>query len=735
MTDQNVELSCFLKKSRWVWLPKEDNLNQYGDFRAVFSVAEPEGTRLFISADSQYAVYLNGSLLPFSQYPDYPAYKVVDVLEISGWLHPGENVLAIVGYHQGEDSSVYRRGNPGVLFAVWQGEKLLIHSDETVLCRPSRTYCSGEMERFSGQLSFSFRYHGDQEDGWKEHGYLVDAHWSAARVAEQQLPLYMRPISVLEWGTLKPALIKSQGVFWDGGEGLAGDRMQRAALSARHPWDWGLPSVPAMLPNPSGLHLADNQGDGIYLLMDLQEETAGFFNLDIDLPEGCEILVGFGEHLDDLRVRTSVGGRQFAAVYYGKPGRQKFLHPFKRMGGRYLQLMIFTHSMTIYGAGIQPVVYPVRYKPAFHCADSLHNRIFAVSRRTLELCMHEHYEDCPWREQALYAMDSRNQMLCGYYVFEGVTYAQANLRLLALGQRPDGLLELCAPARVAITIPCFSLSFVTAVWENLQHGGSMAFAWEMLPVLERIMAAFAARLDRDGLLGRFTETPYWNFYEWSPGLDGGDIIRDYTLTPRTEAPLNAMYLLALEAMERIYAFLGNEEAAQVQLRARQRTCRSMQAFWNGEQGAFATFLEDGVQSHYDQLTQSLVLLVGGCTLEQEPSVIRKVMNENSEVSPMTLSCKLFQYQALMKKPADYGRWVMEDIARVWGEMLFAGATSFWETAMGADDFDHAGSLCHGWSAIPIYFYYRYLLGIVPGEVERKPVFCGVYEASDQKGTL
>jgi hypothetical protein len=55
--------------------------------------------------------------------------------------------------------------------------------------------------------------------------------------------------------------------------------------------------------------------------------------------------------------------------------------------------------------------------------------------------------------------------------------------------------------------------------------------------------------------------------------------------------------------------------------------------------------------------------------------------------------------------------------------------------MGADDFDHAGSLCHGWSAIPIYFYYRYLLGIVPGEVERKPVFCGVYEASDQKGTL
>ena len=66
--------------------------------------------------------------------------------------------------------------------------------------------------------------------------------------------------------------------------------------------------------------------------------------------------------------------------------------------------------------------------------------------------MHEHYEDCPWREQALYAMDSRNQMLCGYYVFQNKEFAASSLRLLALGQREDGLLELCAPARVGVTL-------------------------------------------------------------------------------------------------------------------------------------------------------------------------------------------------------------------------------------------------------------------------------------------
>jgi hypothetical protein len=37
-------------------------------------------------------------------------------------------------------------------------------------------------------------------------------------------------------------------------------------------------------------------------------------------------------------------------------------------------------------------------------------------------------------------------------------------------------------------------------------------------------------------------------------------------------------------------------------------------------------------------------------------------------------------------------------------MLEQGATSFWETAKGEADFSGAGSLCHGWSALPIYYY-------------------------------
>ena len=66
---------------------------------------------------------------------------------------------------------------------------------------------------------------------------------------------------------------------------------------------------------------------------------------------------------------------------------------------------------------------------------------------------------------------------------------------------------------------------------------------------------------------------------------------------------------------------------------------------------------------------------------------------------------------------DKKKWqgqVLDEIRKDYKKMLNAGATSVWETIDGASAFDNAGSLCHGWSAIPIYYYHR--LGIVKRKV-------------------
>ena len=65
---------------------------------------------------------------------------------------------------------------------------------------------------------------------------------------------------------------------------------------------------------------------------------------------------------------------------------------------------------------------------------------------------------------------------------------------------------------------------------------------------------------------------------------------------------------------------------------------------------------------------------------------------------------------MMRQRDRYVREMFADIAEKWGYMLYHGATTFWETIAGSSDFGNAGSLCHGWSAIPIYFYHEYALG-------------------------
>ena len=72
---------------------------------------------------------------------------------------------------------------------------------------------------------------------------------------------------------------------------------------------------------------------------------------------------------------------------------------------------------------------------------------------------------------------------------------------------------------------------------------------------------------------------------------------------------------------------------------------------------------------------------------------------------------IFRFDALLQVDKEkYADFVLQEIDTIYENMLAQGATSFWETALGEADFDGAGSLCHGWSAIPVYYYH--ILGVV-----------------------
>lgn len=85
----------------------------------------------------------------------------------------------------------------------------------------------------------------------------------------------------------------------------------------------------------------------------------------------------------------------------------------------------------------------------------------------------------------------------------------------------------------------------------------------------------------------------------------------------------------------------------------------------------------------------------------------ETMLRDPDVITATLSMRGFVYDALLKISPSYSETVLADIRERYGRMLDCGATSFWETEVGEADFHGAGSLCHGWSALPVYYLCRY----------------------------
>ncbi len=706
------------KNAQYIWLAGlMDTPNTYVDFHETLVKKAGAEYRLYITADTNYALYVNEIYIDGGQYADYEhTYKVYDEFPITEALTEGENAIRITGYSQNEHSSTYSKATCGVMYVITEDGVPVVTSTTATRARRNPHYTSGDVPKISYQLLYSFAY--DMIGGHVEEDEVI-----ATRDFDV---LYPRPIPKLVQKERCIPVPVVAGSFREGADGeRPAVRMQKAYLSFAERLRKG-----ECRTEEGGTLLKKEDGaDGIYVIYDLKREEAGFLSLDLTLPTGGEVLIGWSEHIEDLRPRTDIGGRNFAASVGWAAGRASFLYPFKRAGARYISLQIYAPEAEIHYAGLIPTDYPVAEDVPFRCADHLHNTIYDVCKRTMLLCLHEHHEDTPMREQSLYGMDSRNQMLCGYYAFREFAIAKASIRLFALSIRDDNLPELCPPGTTGLCIPTFACAFPMQVWEYLLHSGDREFAAEMAPYAARICGEFLRLTDETGMMKKLTHGNYWNFYEWQAGLDGYD---DYVYA----LPLCGFASLAYQSLSKVYDALGDgENAAKWQDAAVKLNAAAHKAFYYEEEGYYFTKLtpEMGVAKrfHLSQLANALAVCAGICPESELDRVLDNMAN-NKALLPTTLAYSIFRYDAMMKRPEVYARAVFDDVAKTYSIMLRRGATTFWETIEG-DDFDYAGSMCHGWSAVPVYLYFRYAAGITPtapGVFETNPMpaeMTGIYE--------
>ena len=126
------------------------------------------------------------------------------------------------------------------------------------------------------------------------------------------------------------------------------------------------------------------------------------------------------------------------------------------------------------------------------------------------------------------------------------------------------------------------------------------------------------------------------------------------------------------------------------------------------------FFDNKKQLYFDRLTAEKSYSVLGNALAVlcgavDPSTARTVcekMTGDPSLTPISLSMQCFLFDACLAVDFErYRPYVLEKIQETYRPMVKLGLGTVWETELGERDFHNAGSLCHGWSAMPIYYYH------------------------------
>ena len=198
----------------------------------------------------------------------------------------------------------------------------------------------------------------------------------------------------------------------------------------------------------------------------------------------------------------------------------------------------------------------------------------------------------------------------------------------------------------------------------------------------------------DGLVLPFSHSDAWNFYEWTDNLDGKN-----TDPQSFDLLLNALLSVALKNTGEISRLLGKPDnftkLSELVNNAINKT------FYSENEQVYFDFDSKNTTS---QLGNALAILCGAATGERAKKIANKLLTDKSMVK-ISLSMLCFKYDAWLKADkALYTKHILEEIKQVYAPMVALGNKTVWETEAGESDFKNAGSLCHGWSAMPVYYY-------------------------------
>jgi len=701
---------------------------------------------LRITCSGRYRLWLNG--VPILSGPAHSgtAVKRVDEIDVSGHLQEGENLLAVQLIHFRYFTAHAFCPEPAFWCSLQGGE---IESDTTwrmsrdgAFLLPSfrRNLMYGPQEIYDGRLEEAWQS-GEYDDSHWPQAIEVPTPWADREIA-RGIP-FIKEFDVRPVSFSRIAEVLDQEHFpqmWNN------QSYQSLAVTLLQ----DVPEEPSLTVVSGATNLVEN-GEGrmevvqpfandpdqperrcATVIFDFGREINGYAWLDVDGNDGAMVDMVYGELITAGRVQAMRQGTHYADRYILREGRQRH-RVYDWKGFRYLQLTFrnITRPLLVHGVGADFCTYPVEFSGSLECGDQLIEKIWATGAYTQQLCLHDRLMDCPWREQVQWLGDGRVQLLVIQNAFGDARIMRKFVEDFAHSQYENGFIpSISNPENGRLDIIDYSLWWLVALHDVALWDDDRAWVGDMLPHAEKLVSFFEPFVNTDGLIENI---PGWVLIDWAPLGRAGCI-----------APLNAIYYLALRSLERLNRWLGRAVQADRPARAAGRISENFHwTFWSEESGLYRDCVspDDPVAgSRYSQHTQALAVL-SGLSRVDNCGLLERTLEEKAlaQTSPFF---SFYLLEALGS--AGMAAEGLGLIRKKWGNMIEAGATTFWEEwqtgATYRDGFWAARprSLCHAWSAAPTAWISRHVLGIrgtEPGApLLFAPSLCGLSGAKGQVPT-
>ena len=691
-----------MKEAFWIWNEnKLCSLKTKLFFVKSFVLKDiPKSLTVNVSADSRYILYINKTIVSRGPCKSTDSRWYYETVDIASFLQKGENIIAadVIKYPNDEYANTlfecgslsYNNTSRGG-FVLWSDFDEL-NTDESWLTKQDTSYTFVH--------SLYGRYAGDVESvdggkypfGWNKPGFNCAGFDNAVVVCpstpfRESSVLYPRQLEQREIPMLYEKLVffskikrKTPGIEWEN-------------LLAGKP-----------------VYIKAEETASIEL--DMGYITTAYVKLILGAGNDADITISYSEcyQIHDYENKRFIKGRRDDEnsgellgekdIYRATVEGYQEYSPFTFRTFRFLRLDIHTkyRPVIIKGIELKETGYPLETSGDFECSDDSFNKLWEISRRTLDRCMHETYEDCPFHEQMQYLMDTCLQMKFTYNISRDDRLARKAILDFHSTRRPDGMLSCSSPANIKQIIPGFSFYFTEMLYDHYYYFKDKAFTENFLGTVFEIIRYFENKIDaKTGLL---TDCGYWEFVDWvEEWQENFGVAREKS--DKHNYIYTLMYANMLKKAMFLFSEFGyNDIASKACARYDSIKAAANKYIYNQADGLYMT---SSSQKSYSQHAQVWAVLSGIADGERAKSIMSAAITDSSMLK-CSYCMSFYLFRALEKVGMYSETYKLWD---TWTGLLEKNLTTW------PEDMVSQRSDCHAWGSIPLYEFPACILGVKP----------------------